>query len=396
MSFSQNIVVWIAKRLKIPADAMQMFKASNEISGIDKKTLPVELIPLNSIQLSRGLLNFTVLQSRLDWVFPFWINRQYNPGSKSFVPRSHLGLSMNITHRNWTAAGNPDCDIEPIVDPRGLVTPFKNGWSIDVWLVMEDKIFFPSNSETAEQDLIDNLPVVKTGFKFSDIEFTLITYSYKDNLYHTIKVINNSGKTVPVQIIISVRPFNPEGISLLNKIEFDENESCFIIYGSSRKDRLYLTSKPDFVHCSNFKFGDSAKILLSKHNGKQNLSSGCTAGLANAIASFQIDLPSSSNKVFDVYVPLKEKARYHSYDIGEVKSYWDNFINKGTEINTPDEKLNSLMRSSVSTLLMFTDKETITPGPFTYHQFWFRDAAYMLWALDNFGYHSITKKIIGV
>ena len=43
---------------------------------------------------------------------------------------------------------------------------------------------------------------------------------------------------------------------------------------------------------------------------------------------------------------------------------------------------------------MFTDKDVVTPGPFTYHQFWFRDAAYMLWALDNFGYHSITKKII--
>ena len=134
---------------------MQMFRASNEISGIDKKTLPVELIPLNSIQLSRGLLNFTVLQSRMDWIFPFWINRQYNPDSKSFVPRSHLGLSMNITHRNWTAVGNPECDVEPIVDPRGLVTPFKNGWSIDTWLIMDGKIFLPSASELVEQCLID-------------------------------------------------------------------------------------------------------------------------------------------------------------------------------------------------------------------------------------------------
>ncbi|MEJ2617751.1 MAG: hypothetical protein P8Z35_22540, partial [Ignavibacteriaceae bacterium] len=167
MSFSQNIIVWIAKRLKIPADAMQMFKASNEISGIDKKTLPVELIPLNSIQLSRGLLNFTVLQSKLDWIFPFWVNRQYNPNCKSFVPRSHLGLSMNITHRNWTAVGNPECDVEPIVDPRGLVTPFKNGWSIDIWLVVKDKIFLPSASETVEQNLIDDLPAVKTKFEFN-------------------------------------------------------------------------------------------------------------------------------------------------------------------------------------------------------------------------------------
>ncbi len=374
---------------------MQMFKASNEISGIDKKTLPVELIPLNSIQISRGLLNFTVLQSRLDWIFPFWINRQYNPKSKSFIPRSHLGLSMNITHRNWTAVGNPECDIEPIVDPRGLVTPFKNGWSFDTWLIIEGKIFLPSESETAGQSLIDNLPAVKTKFKINDIELTLITYSYKDNLYHKVNVLNNSGKTIPVQIIVSIRPFNPEGISLLNKIEFDRNDNCFLINGSSKKDRLYFTRKPDFIHCSNFKCGDSAKILLSKHNGKQNLSSECSAGFANAIASFQIDLLPFSNKGIEIYVPLKENGKYHPYDIPELKLYWNDLLNKGTEIHTPDKKLNALLRSSISSLLMFTDKNIITPGPFTYHQFWFRDAAYMLWALDNFGFHSITKKIIG-
>ena len=373
---------------------MQMFKASNEISGIDKKTLPVELIPLNSIQLSRGLLNFTVVQSKLDWIFPFWINRQYNPNCKSFIPRSHLGLSMNITHRNWTAIGNPECDIEPIVDPRGLVTPFKNGWSIDIWLVVEGKIFLPSASETAEQNLIDNLPAVNTKFEFNYIKFTLTTYSYKDNLYHKVNVINNSDKTIPIQIIASVRPFNPEGISLLNKIEFDRNENCFLIYGVSKKERIYFSSKPDFIHCSNFKYGDSAKVLLSKHNGKQNISSNCNAGLANAIAAFQMDLSSLSSKEIDVYVPLTEKARYHSYNLQEVKSYWENYLSKGTEIKTPDEKLNSLLLSSISTLLLLTDKQDITPGPFTYHQFWFRDAAYMVWALDNFGYHTITKKIV--
>ena len=145
MNFPQKFIDWLAKWIKIPPIATQMFRASSEISGIDKKILPVQLIPLNSIQIARGLLNFTVLQSKLNWIFPYWMHQQYNPLSKSFVPRSHLGLSMNITHRNWTAVGDPDCDIEPIVDPRGLVTPFKNRWSIDVWLMVNDDIFFPLN-----------------------------------------------------------------------------------------------------------------------------------------------------------------------------------------------------------------------------------------------------------
>ena len=95
-----------------------MFKKANEISGINKETLPTELIPLNTVQLSRGLLNFTLLQSIRSWVLPYWAERQYDPCSSSFIPRSHFGLSMNVTHRNWTAVGSMECDHEPIVPLR--------------------------------------------------------------------------------------------------------------------------------------------------------------------------------------------------------------------------------------------------------------------------------------
>ena len=373
---------------------MQMFKASNEISGIDKKTLPVELIPLNSIQLSRGLLNFTVLQSKLNWIFPYWIVQQYNPNSKSFVPRSHLGLSMNITHRNWTAVGSPDCEIEPIVDPRGLVTPFKNSWSVDVWLIAGDTIFFPSSSETAEQNLIDNIPVIITKFEFNSVKLELTAYTYKSNLYCDAKVINDSRLNILLKVIYSIRPFNPEGISLLKKIEFKKEENCFNIQNTSTNHKVYFNSRPDLVHCSNFKEGDAALILHSHKNGQQTLSSYCSSGLANSIAVFNIDLIPAASKIIEAIIPLKEDKDIQHADVNQVKSYWNNILDEGIQVNTPDSKINSILRSSISTLLMFTDKDTITPGPFTYHQFWFRDAAYMVWALDNFGYHQITRKII--
>ena len=394
MNLSQKFIDWLAKRIKIPPIATQMFRASSEISGIDKKTLPVELIPLNSIQIARGLLNFTVLQSKLNWIFPYWINQQYNPYSISFIPRSHLGLSMNITHRNWTSVGNPDCDIEPIVDPRGLVTPFKNSWSIDVWLMVNDDIFFPSKSETAEQNLIDDIPVVKTKFIFKNLELILITYTYIDKLFHIVNVINKSTSIIPAKIIFSIRPFNPEGISLLNKIEFNEKETCFNLHNSSGRNKIFFNKKPDYVNCSNFKDGDSVSSLFSKQNGKQNFSSICNTGLASSIASFQTSLIPSGSESIEASIPLKENITTPSVDISKVKSCWDNYLNGGTKIKTPNANLNSLLQSSISSLLMLTDKETITPGPFTYHQFWFRDAAYMIWALDNFGFHSFTKKII--
>ena len=79
MDLKQYIINLIAEKLKIPHNAMNMFKAANDISGLNKNTLPAELIPLNSIQLSRGLLNFTFFQSRLNRVMPYWAEEQYNP-----------------------------------------------------------------------------------------------------------------------------------------------------------------------------------------------------------------------------------------------------------------------------------------------------------------------------
>ncbi|HXX62995.1 MAG TPA: hypothetical protein VEO56_04280, partial [Bacteroidota bacterium] len=103
----------VAKALGVPDSALGMFRAANELSGLDRKTLPTELIPLNTLQLARGLLNFTLLQSLDGWVLPYWAVRQYDPGDPAFVPRSHLGLSINVTSRNWSAVGSPDCPVEP-------------------------------------------------------------------------------------------------------------------------------------------------------------------------------------------------------------------------------------------------------------------------------------------
>ncbi|MGE5848256.1 MAG: hypothetical protein ACM34O_16150, partial [Ignavibacteria bacterium] len=205
-----------------------MFKISNRISGLNSSTLPTELIPLNSIQLSRGLLNYALIQSKINtvqdrkgWIFPYWINKQYNPSDKSFIPRSHSGLSLNLTHRNWTAIGNPDCIVEPIVDPRGLVTPFPNAWSIDTWLKADEKIFFTSSSSVYSQKLIDDVPVAETVFQFEGFTLTLISFTQKDLLTHKASVKNISGSAKNCCLIISVRPFNPEGVGIIDYISFD-------------------------------------------------------------------------------------------------------------------------------------------------------------------------------
>ena len=378
----KKILYWLLSFSKIPYEAVKMFGITNDISGINKDNLPIELLPLNTTQLSRGLMNYTVFQTNLNWILPYWAEMQYDYKSFSFIPRSHLGLSMNVTHRNWTAIGNPDCDIEPIVDPRGMVTPFKNGWSIDIWFMSGEEIIFPSKHEDVKQSLYNNLPLVETKICNNGNEFGSMAYTSNHNMFINAYIKNPDSCAV----IYSIRPFNPEGISLINEIRFDPSENVFIV---NQKDTVKFGSSPVRVYCSSFVEGDAVRAL-SKN--KQTYSSKCEFGLASAVAVFEAE---KNDRGITCAFNLNNSGIQNSVSTpSEVADSWRKKLSHGISLVTPDQKLNSLFGFSVATLLMLYDGNTITPGPFTYHQFWIRDGAYMINALDKAGYSCYTEKIL--
>lgn len=100
--------------------------------------VPTELLRSGAILQARGLVNSQAIQHNLDWIWPFWVQRQFDPADAAFIPRAFSMTHINLIHRNWTAIGLPDFSCLPIVDPRGRVTPFFDGWSIDGWVMGEN------------------------------------------------------------------------------------------------------------------------------------------------------------------------------------------------------------------------------------------------------------------
>ena len=80
---------------------------------------PLEFLRAGMVFHARGLLNTGAIQHNLDWIWPFWVERQYDPRDEAFIPRAFSLTHVNLTHRNWTAVGIPDFDELPIVDPEG-------------------------------------------------------------------------------------------------------------------------------------------------------------------------------------------------------------------------------------------------------------------------------------
>jgi len=383
----------ILSLFSIPEIAVRSIRLSNKLAGLNKNNLPVELIPLNTTQFSRGMLNYTFFQHYPDWKLPFWAVQQYDPNNKSFVPRSHLGLSVNVTNRNWTAIGNMSCNVEPIVDPRGSVMPFNNGWSIELWVKYNNRLIVPAYERNVKQNLVNDLPIVKTILEQPEFVLSMIAYTAEKDLICNYELENITPDDISVDIIFSIRPFNPEGVSIINKISFDKDENKFLINNS---DKVYLSEQPHNIILSNLKYGDSANQSENKNIQFSTGELECENGLANAAALFRVDIKSNQKKVLAAYVPLTN----YRFNLSRIKPVtkviedWDQLLRNSLNITIPDEKITSLIKASTCTSLQLCDSDTVTPGPFIYHQFWFRDAAFQLNALNKFGFCEVVERII--
>ena len=155
-----------AKRCHAQARFLDPIKVLSQLQNFAQPSevaAPTELLRSGAILHARGLINSLAIQHNLDWIWPYWVKCQYDPRNEAFIPRSFSLTQINLTHRNWTALGVPDSSEFPLVDPRGLVTPFYDSWSIDVWIIpKEGEPLIPSRSPNVSQKLVmdDNLCVI--------------------------------------------------------------------------------------------------------------------------------------------------------------------------------------------------------------------------------------------
>jgi hypothetical protein len=413
MNVSSFVFEQVLKQLKIPAHAIRHLQIAGQLSDVDGSGFPAELFQLSAPMITRGLLNFALLQMRKDWLYPFWVNQQLDPNSKSFVARSQNPLLLNITHRNWTMLGSPQGDHEAIIDPRGLITPLPREWSIDTWLRTDDDLLFPSLTETVTQNFNTHAPQLTTTFQQNryilELEsFTGTIRSSLDVLFNKASVHNTGTEILDGWLFIALRPFNPEGAAPIHSVEFRAARQLFVNGALG----VVFSAEPDWVHCSNAESGDCS-AFIQKHNFHAQASptlpqksARCTTFLANAVAGFRFSLNPGGSYSIHHSVALGTEAELKSVSAKPTwrvsyesrrrqhEQQWHNERSTGLQQTLPDDRLQNIFDANVLTLLQLHDREFISPGPYLYHHFWFRDAAPMLHALDRLGFHKRVRQSI--
>lgn len=427
MSLAQRLLKFIAALppWRIPPDALDYLFASAHV-GHGAQTLlpyPAELIPIGARLVLRGWLNHKFFPSHRDWILAYWAEQQFDPRSDAFTPYGFDLYTINYTHRDWTMIGNLSREREAIVDPRGLVTPWFDGWSLDVWIEQDGKFFAPSRlpEEDTDQSLHENLPIVITRYRAGDIQVELEAFAAESNesewVVENVAVTNSSSAARRVTVYLAFRPFNPEGVSLIKNVGLLARSSMArvgIAPGAKQVKGVgvevnhalaAIIPAPAAFAASTLERGDIAHARAATDNTP---SATDPAGLATAIASYELELAPNERRVISALMPMQGEEIQEDDPSpltsgqfptpAELRlqtiSTWRDKLPRGMRVRLPDEKLSNAFETNKAFLLLLHDRSTITAGPFTYHQFWMRDAAYLLNALDKLGYHDETRAVI--
>ena len=373
---------------------------------------PIELVRAGVLFHARGIVNAKAIQHNLDWVWPYWVERQFDPEDISFIPRSFSLSHINLTHRNWTAIGLPELAIYPIVDPRGLVTPVQDGWSIDFWLMdSAGKMMLPSrlrDGSTSESSTRLTSPTsVETNRQelLLDSQLSVATTSRQGDLalQHAASVVVQDGQPVLEvdvratspkggALVLAIRPYNPEGVQFIDELAARKRGDGWIVNGRLE----VIADRPaDQLLVSDYESGDVFS-RLSGPTGQRSELNGSTrvhdkVGMATAASVYRFAGPLTE---LIVRVPLAKELA----SMGDAKDFnpavtWPAVRSKVAGLRIPNARMQFLYDAALATLVLLSADEVV-PGPYTYRRFWFRDACLMLNAMLAIGLAERSRRAI--
>ncbi|MCL4801328.1 MAG: hypothetical protein KJ025_17175 [Burkholderiales bacterium] len=348
---------------------------------------PLELLRAGIAFHARGLMNSAAIQHNLDWVWPYWVERQYDPHDVSFVPRAFSLTHINLTHRSWTAIGLPDCDEIPIVDPRGLLTPFWDGWSLDVWLVRADGArLLPSRHDRVAQRLdLDGGVAVITECAGDGMGFTARAEVLLRDATPVCTLALSAGSARDATLVVALRPYNPEGVSFVRRVACDDAGHGWRV---DERHAVRFDAAPARYVFSDYHSGDVLH-RLGERDERRELT--CRVGLATAAALFEVR--AAEARAVRVEIPLAASSRAARRARPEAHA-WSAALAGRCRLAVPDARFVQLYEAAVRSVVLHSQPDEVYPGPYTYKRFWFRDCAFILHAMLCLGLEARVERVL--
>ncbi|MEW6474592.1 MAG: hypothetical protein AB1679_20250 [Actinomycetota bacterium] len=342
-----------------------------------------------------------VLSGTPGWLWPYWLERQRDPESAAFVPRGPLPVLPNLTARNWTVVGNLASPHVAIVDPRGLVTPWAGGWSLDWWVGAADRWHLPSREAAVRQTLIGATPVVETAMRIPGGDAVQRVYAVPaaaaDTLGELVVVEVENRSPVPVAVAFAVRPYNPVGLAPLHRV-VQEGATVFV----NDHPGLLLPRPPAGTAGSVLAAGDCLRRVTTGQAAAGTVNVEDLDGLAQAAfvyplphrGTIRVAMPlTSERRARKTATPVIDSARWPAPD--DVTRGWQAQLRRGLRVELPDSRLRSAVEANRAHLLLLHTGQSVAPTRWDGAVPSFLEAASLVVTLDRFGFHGEAAEVLG-
>ncbi|MBZ0167720.1 MAG: hypothetical protein K8I00_13015 [Candidatus Omnitrophica bacterium] len=361
-------------------DPFEIFTQVGRFAQPADVVAPTELLRAGAVFHARGLINSQAIQHNLDWVWPYWVENQFDPRNPAFIPRAFSLTHVNLTFRNWTAVGLPDCIELPIVDPRGLVTPLWDGWSLDTWLVPDEgAALIPSRADAQNVDQqyrMDEGLAVKTDVTGENQRMGVLVSVIKNDQGNICRLHVTAESHARGWLAVSLRPHNPEGVSFVEHIQGANDKKSWMV---NNKQAVHFRQPMERELFSYYRQGDVFDKILREDAAGQQPKVECHVGMASAAALWRLE-PGMAREI-TVEVPLPRQKEAGTGNLSGVKAQtWEDALAPVCRLRMPDARIQYLYDTALRAVVLHSVQD-IYPGPYTYKRFWFRDAVLILNAM---------------
>ncbi|HKH04469.1 MAG TPA: hypothetical protein VKA65_04850 [Acidimicrobiales bacterium] len=337
-----------------------------------------------------------------DRVWPYWLERQLDPHSPALVPAEGTDGSAgpaNVTARNWTAIGNLDSPLAATVDPRGLVTPVPGGWSLDWWVGADDRWHVPSREVGVRQRLVDGAPVVETAMRIPSGDAVAQAYAVRRSSAEgggEVVVVDFANRSpVPVALALAVRPYGPEALAHVERIEVDGT-----VVTVDGRVALLLSRLPARYATASQGAGDGdgpADVAATVLAGEAGTHWPGTVTSAEGDAQAAFVFPLAHGATLQVALPLtspgeEPRRSFPSAVPGaeHVARGWRSQADRGVRLELPDARLAEAVAANRRFLLLRHDDPVGPPAGGSP----VRQVAGLAAALDAHGYHDEAVRVL--
>jgi hypothetical protein len=336
-----------------------------------------------------------------DELLPWWWERQVDPTSPDVVPGPHAGEST--THRDWALLGTIGGSERAVVDPRGLVTPWPDGWSLDWWVGADDAWHLPARSAGVRQRLVGDAPVVETVARVPGGEVVHRAWAVVGGpgvpAGGAVVVELENASPVPVAVAFAVRPFGPLGRSAVTSITLDG-----LVVSVDGRPALVLPKAPSRVATGSAALDAVVPTVAGDAVAAwPDVGARCSAGRASAAFLFPLPHTASVRVLLPLVAQRPGAARRRAErepdpdpraaaDAGRVAAGWAAQTERAARVDLPEPRLGEAVAAARSFALLHAAGDDVASWPPTV--IGGLDTAELCLALDQHGFHAEAARLL--